>query len=113
MAYSSANAHSLRAAMMGEVRSSTLIERKSRPGFSGFHLQFLPPKPTSSDSANTCRNFVGDSRGYVAGPALSGIGGDDPRRAAVLIVQQLADQRLVIGVRFSGLAPEAAEAPQV
>jgi hypothetical protein len=30
-----------------------------------------------------------------------------------LIVQQLADQRLVIGIIFGGLAPDAAEASQI
>src|SRR4051794_17178509 len=32
---------------------------------------------------------------------------------AILTIQQIADQRVVVGIRFSGLAPDAAEAAQV
>ena len=48
--------------------------------------------------------LVGYVDGDVAGPALSGIEGDDTPGTAVLIIQQVPNKRLVVGIRFSGLS---------
>jgi hypothetical protein len=47
--------------------------------------------------------FVRNIHRHVSRPALSRIEGDDPPRTAILIIQKVADDRLVVGIRFSGL----------
>ena len=52
----------------------------------------------------TSAKLVGNIHRHVAGPALSGIEGDDTPGTAVLIIQQVPNKRLVVGIRFSGLS---------
>ena len=64
-----------------------------------------PAAPAQKPARHRTRQSVGVARrrypGSRRGPTLSGIEGDDARRTAILIVQQLADERLVVGIRPS------------
>ena len=51
--------------------------------------------------------LVGDVHCDVAAPALSGVEDNDANRAAILAVDQVADQRRAVDRLFVGLAPRA------
>src|SRR5437773_1102316 len=100
--------------MMGGLRSSILIERKSYPRLQRltFSKNSSTATGTSSYSAKRLRSSSATST-VTSRAALSGTEGNDTRRTAVLIIHQIADEHLTVGVRFSGFAPDAAEVAQV
>jgi len=54
---------------------------------------------------NASAQLVGDVHGDIAGPALGGVEGHDANRAAILAVDQVADQRRAVGRLFVGARP--------
>ena len=96
--------------MISEVRTSTLIERKSASA--PCQLQELLRRNRHVIALReSSAKLIGYIHGDIAGPALGGIEGDDTSRTDVLIVQQVAHQRLAVSIGFGRLSPDAAVGP--